>query len=118
MEHIAAVLLIIGCSDDMANCKELPAPTAVFETAVECETLLPGAMRRFTNDFPQLMAQCVKVDPGAEEDNAELVWNIKPDGTLFAAVEVPDVMVAEQSTGKQDRYVGPQGLADNTNLSQ
>lgn len=96
MEHIAALLLIIGCSDDMAQCRELPAPVTVFETAEECEALLPDALRGLSGSHSQLMAQCVAVDPAMEEADAELVWNIQQDGTLYAAVEIPDVMVAER----------------------
>jgi hypothetical protein len=104
MEHIAAVLLLIGCSDDMAQCRELPAPTAIFETTEECEAELNPAISGVTTTFPQVMGKCVSVDPSMEEEDAELVWNLQPDGTLYAAVEVPDVMVAANAT-KQDRYV-------------
>ena len=30
MEHIAALLLIVGCSGDLKECSELPAPTSDF----------------------------------------------------------------------------------------
>ena len=33
MEHIAALLLIIGCSEDLSQCCELPAPVPVYETS-------------------------------------------------------------------------------------
>ncbi|MBP0438151.1 hypothetical protein [Tianweitania sediminis] len=104
MEHIAAVLLLIGCSDDMAHCQELPAPTAIFESAEECDAEVNPALLDLSGRFPQVMAKCVAVDPAMEEEDAELVWNLQPDGTLYAAVEVPDVMVA--TAAKQDRYVG------------
>ena len=32
MEHIAAILLMVGCSSDLRQCEELPAPTAIYET--------------------------------------------------------------------------------------
>jgi hypothetical protein len=105
MEHIAAVLLLIGCSDDMGACRELPVQTAIFESAEECEAEINPAIAGMTTAFPQIMGKCVPVDPAMEEEDAELVWNINPDGALYAAVEVPDVMVAENAT-KQDRYVG------------
>lgn len=104
MEHIAALLLIIGCSDDLAECKELPAPVAVYETTQECEAELPGSMKGYVNSYPQIFAQCVSVDPALEEEDAELVWDVRQDGTLYAAVETPDVMVA-QTTPRSDRLV-------------
>lgn len=97
MEHIAALLLIIGCSDDLAQCKEIPAPIPVYETVEECEGDLPIALRMITGTAQQIMAQCVVVDPALEEEDAELVWDINPDGTLYASVEVPQVMVASDA---------------------
>lgn len=101
MEHIAALLLIVGCSDDMATCTELPAPVPVFETADECEATVPDALRSFTNRFPQILAKCVAVDPALEEEDLELVWDIKSDGTLNASIGIPELMIA--GGGKQDR---------------
>jgi hypothetical protein len=102
MEHIAALLLIIGCSDNLSECKELPAPVPVFETAQECDAELADAMTGYVNRFPQIFAQCVSVDPALEEEDVELVWDVRQDGTLYASIEVPDIMVAGE-TGRGDR---------------
>jgi hypothetical protein len=107
MEHIAALLLVIGCSDDLAQCRELPAPVPVFETAQECEAELVNAFKAYVNDFPQIFAQCVPVDPALEEEDAELVWDIREDGTLIAEIGIPEVMVAGRE-GKQDRLAPSQ----------
>lgn len=104
MEHIAALLLIIGCSDDLGQCRELPAPVPVFETVEECESELPVSLGSFTGQHPRIFAQCVTVDPALEEEDAELAWDVKPDGTLVASISVPDVMVASNSGSKDDRY--------------
>ena len=50
MEHIAALLLIIGCSQDMKVCEELPAPVPVYETATECDSDLQAALRQLDID--------------------------------------------------------------------
>ena len=47
MEHIAALLLIIGCSDDLSQCRELPAPVPLYEAAEDCNRALPDSARRF-----------------------------------------------------------------------
>lgn len=99
MEHIAALLLIIGCSDNLATCRELPAPTAVYETKEDCDGALPSSLGAFTGQFEQLFAQCIPVDPALEDEDAELVWDVNADGTLTAAVEASgDVMVASNSS--------------------
>ena len=104
MEHIAALLLIIGCSDDLAQCSELPAPVSIYETVEECESDLQPSISLFTTKHPQVFGQCVEVDPAIEEEDAELVWDIKPDGTLYALIEVPEVTVA---SGRESRLKHP-----------
>lgn len=94
MEHIAALLLLIGCSDDLSQCAELPVQTTVYETVEECEVDLQPSISLFTTKHPQVFGQCVEIDPAVEEEDAKLVWDIKPDGTLYAMIEVPEVMVA------------------------
>lgn len=104
MEHIAALLLIVGCSDDLSQCRELPAPTAVYEAIEECEIDLQPSISLFVTKHPQVFGQCVWVDPAMEEEDAELVWDMKPDGTLLATIEVPDIMVAtSERSGKSNR---------------
>ena len=94
MEHIAALLLIIGCSGDFAECRELPAPIPLYETTEECEGDLPVAMALVDGEAERVMARCVFVDPALEEEDAELVWDVKPDGTLYASIEIPELAVA------------------------
>jgi len=105
MEHIAAVLLIIGCSDDLAQCRELPAPVPIYETAEACEVGLPASLREHTGNYPQLFAQCLTVDPALEEDDVVLSWGIGDNGILTASVGIPDVMVATNSDGRSDLYL-------------
>ena len=48
MEHIAAVLLIIGCSGDLKDCSELPVDIAIYETYEECEADLHPTINWFS----------------------------------------------------------------------
>jgi hypothetical protein len=106
MEHIAALLLIVGCSDDLAQCRELPPPVAVYETVEECEGNLQPSIGLFTTKHTQVFGQCVEVDPAVEEEDAELVWDVKPDGTLYALIEVPEIMVASSPESLEKDYLG------------
>lgn len=102
MEHIAALLLIVGCSSDLAECRELPAPVALFETEEDCDAALPSAFVARRNDSARVFARCVFVDPAMHEADAELVWDIDPDGMLVASVEPYDaspVVVASNTNG-------------------
>jgi hypothetical protein len=105
MEHIAALLLIVACSDDMARCQELAAPSAVYETQEECEVDLHPTISLFVTSYPQVLGQCVSVDPAIEEEDADLVWNVKPDGTLFAMIEVPEIMIASGPEIHKNEYL-------------
>lgn len=102
MEHIAALLLIVGCSGDFAECRELPAPIPVYETTEECEGDLPVAVALVSGETERVLARCVFVDPALEEEDAELVWDIRPDGTLHASIEIPELAVASMPRTEQD----------------
>ena len=105
MEHIAALLLIIGCSDDLAQCRELSPPVSVYETTEECEGDLQPSISLFTTKHPQVFGQCVEVDPAIEEEDAKLVWDVKPDGTLYAMIEVPEIMIASRPESREKDYL-------------
>lgn len=87
MEHIAALLLIVGCSGELNECRELPAPVPLYETTAECDAALPAVLRDFSGRKPRIFAQCVYVDPAMEEEDAMLTWDVRPDGTLEAAID-------------------------------
>ena len=96
MEHIAALLLLVGCSQDLRDCTEIPAPTAVYETDEDCSTMLKPALDSIQGKRPRTFGTCVFVDPAMEEEDAELAWEIRGDGKLYASIEVagPDAIAA------------------------
>jgi hypothetical protein len=95
MEHIAAVLLIIGCSGDLKTCTELPVDVSIYETYEECEADLHPTINWFSGSREKIFGQCVYVDPAMEEEDAELVWDIGADGKLHASVEPTGSEVAK-----------------------
>lgn len=108
MEHIAALMLIIGCSPDLAQCRELPAAVpVVFETEEECDQALPQALRTVDTQDARLFARCIEVDPAMEEMDAELVWDVTAEEGLVAFVDTsppagepetpPETLVAASS---------------------
>ncbi len=94
MEHIAAVLLIIGCSGDLSQCTELPAPATVFETYEECGRERQPALNALSGRADRVFGTCIAVDPALEDDYAEIVWKLRPDGTLEASVEKGGMQIA------------------------
>ena len=94
MEHIAALLLLVGCADDLRQCRELPAPTPIFETMEECDAVIGPTRRSFEGAEARVFARCVYVDPAIEEEDAELVWDITADGRLEAEVTAGNATIA------------------------
>ncbi|MCO5064777.1 MAG: hypothetical protein M9924_10190 [Rhizobiaceae bacterium] len=104
MEHIAALLLIVGCSGNLDQCKEIPAPgPVIYETMEECAADLPQARTDTQTLAARVFSQCVYVDPAMEEEDAELVWDITPDGHLKAAVIAGGATVASVSPREESR---------------
>jgi hypothetical protein len=102
MEHIAALLLIVGCSGDLSQCRELPAPVTVFETAEDCVATRALSLREMSGEAEHVMGTCIGLDPALEEDYAELVWSVTPDGKLDASVETTTVVASNSYRPEKD----------------
>lgn len=94
MEHIAAVLLIVGCSPDLADCRELPAPVPVYEAYEDCGAELAATRASAKGVMPKVFTTCVDVDPALEEMDAELDWKVTPEKGLEAWIVSGDTLVA------------------------
>ncbi|PBB34139.1 hypothetical protein EOA60_36550 [Mesorhizobium sp. M1A.F.Ca.IN.020.06.1.1] len=94
MEHIAALLLVIGCSDTMTDCRELSVPVSVFETFEACIAERPFALGDLQGRTPRVMGECLAVDPALEDDYDQLLWTVRPDGRLIASLETSGALVA------------------------
>lgn len=100
MEHIAALLLIIGCSDDLQKCSELPAPVPLYEAVEDCRDQVSPALTYFRKSQPKIFAQCVEVDPALAEEDLELTWDVTPSGGLKASIGFPELQVASSRPEK------------------
>lgn len=97
MEHIAAFLLIVGCSPNLADCHELPAPLPAYETIEDCQAGFDDAVAVHKGAAARMFAQCFEVDPLLTETDAEIVWDVTDKDGLTASVEPyqsQDVLVA------------------------
>lgn len=105
MEHIVALLLVVGCSSNMTDCRELSVPVSVFETAAACTAERPFAMGDVQGQAEHIVAKCLPVDPALEDDYDTIAWNVRPDGTLDATLEVSGVMVASSTLRPSKDYL-------------
>lgn len=108
MEHITALLLIVGCSSDLSQCQELRAPVSVFETAAECTAERPFAQGDFAGRYPRIFGKCLAVDPALEDDYATVAWTVHPDGRLDASVEIGNLVMASNSVRSGKEYLSQQ----------
>ncbi len=108
MEHIAALLLVIGCSNSMTECRELSVPVSVFETAEACTAERPFAMGDVQGQAQHIVAKCLAVDPALEDDYDQIVWNVRPDGSLDASLQISNVMVASNVARREKDYLSQQ----------
>jgi hypothetical protein len=86
MEHIAALLLVVGCSGDLRDCTELPAPVPIYETVEECGAERSPVLTSMRGMRDKVFATCVYVDPAMAEEDAELVWDVTEDAGLVAEI--------------------------------
>lgn len=98
MEHIAALLLVIGCTNSMADCHELQVPVSVFATADECTAERPFAVGDVRGQAQHVVAKCLAVDPALEDDYDRIVWSVHTDGSLDASLAISSLVVASNAT--------------------
>ncbi|OHV59404.1 hypothetical protein LCM4577_20560 [Mesorhizobium sp. LCM 4577] len=108
MEHIAALLFVVGCSSTMTDCRELQVPVSVFESAEACVAEWPFALGDLQGQAPHIIGKCLAVDPALEDDYDQIVWNVRSDGTLVASLEVSGMLVASNSARPEKDYLKQQ----------
>ena len=97
MEHIAAFMLLIACSDDLQACKEYPAPEIAYETVEQCQAELTPAIRTMGSSQPKSFGKCVEIDPALIYEDAEIVWDVTQQGGIEVTLEVTNPHMALQS---------------------
>ncbi|MER8847658.1 MULTISPECIES: hypothetical protein [Mesorhizobium] len=108
MEHIAALLLVIGCSNTMAECQELQVPVSVFATADECTAERPFALGDVQGQAQHVVAECLAVDPALEDDYDQIVWKVRPDGSLDASLAISNFVMASNTIRPEKDYLSQQ----------
>lgn len=105
MEHIAAFLLLVGCSPDLTQCHELPAPLLVYETIEDCQAEIGVVAAMHKKAADRVFSQCFEVDPLLAETDAEIVWDVTETDGLTASLEPyqpQDVLVASNHGNKAE----------------
>lgn len=104
MEHIAAIMVLIGCGHGEVDCRELPAPQPAYETVVACERQMEDALREASDSRPIIYGQCAEVDPALFEQDAVVSWDFAENGELHVAVVPTDTLYASRDVSQQSDY--------------
>ena len=86
METLAAFMLLLSCSTDLADCREVPAPTVAYESIEECNAALAPAIGGAGTQSTVAIGKCLEFDESLHEADAEIVWDITPEVELVAGL--------------------------------
>lgn len=104
MEHIAAIMMLVGCAQGNVECKELPAPAVGFETAEECWELLQPSINDARGTYKIIYGKCAEIDPALYIEDATITWDITSSNELDVQVTFDDpalpVVIAQKSDRK------------------
>lgn len=88
MEHVAALLLLVGCTPDSSVCTEIPVPRPIYRSVGECEAAAPIEMRLSGTYDRRVMAKCTGLTQAELEGAVSVEWAVNRAGQL--AVELTD----------------------------
>ncbi|WP_412049515.1 hypothetical protein ACK6D9_17725 [Hoeflea sp. Naph1] len=102
MEHIAAFMLLIACSNDLQTCTEQPAPTVAYESMQQCELELRPALQIANGKYGKTMGKCVEIDPALFYEDAEIVWDVTAQGEIEVAIELINPQIDLNAMARSD----------------
>ena len=102
MEHIAAFMLLIACSDDLQACREYPAPAVAYETVEQCRADLTPALHAMSASQTKSFGKCVEIDPALFYEDVEIVWDVTREDGLEVSLDVINPHMAVQSIARAD----------------
>lgn len=96
MEHVAAFMLLVGCSGDMSVCKEIPVPVAAYESVAECRQELPLQIRLSGTVDERVLGACKEVSEDVFQQSATVDWTVSRDGRLAINFDAEPSLVASR----------------------
>ncbi|MBO0664007.1 hypothetical protein LQ948_15335 [Jiella sp. MQZ9-1] len=96
MEHVAAFMLLVGCSGDISVCKEIPVPSPAYETVAACQQDLPLQIRLSNSSDSRVLGACKAVSEDVFQQSASLDWSVSRNGQLAITFETEPSLVASR----------------------
>lgn len=95
MEHVAALMLLVGCNADASACREIPVPVAAYENFAQCDSDLSLQIRLATS-ADKVYGTCASVREDVFEQSATLDWALSRSGKLLVIVDAEPQIVASR----------------------
>ncbi|WP_279479985.1 hypothetical protein [Aureimonas sp. SK2] len=96
MEHVAALLLIVGCTSDSSVCTEIPVPQPIYRGVGECEAAMPLAMRLSGTYDRRVMGSCTGLTQAEVDGSASVEWAVNGAGQLAVVLTDSPQLVASR----------------------
>ena len=94
MEHVAALMLLVGCNTDASICTELPASMVTYEDVADCESDMSLQMRLSGSAAAKVYGACKAVTEDVFEQSATVDWTISQGGKLLVTFDAEPQLVA------------------------
>ena len=101
MEHIAAIMMLVGCGYGNVDCRELPVSAVGYETVEDCQSMLRPTVADLDTSANVIYGKCEPVDPLVfigNPGNPRIRWVVTSQDELHVSVEAertaPPVMMA------------------------
>ncbi|WP_152046090.1 hypothetical protein [Aureimonas psammosilenae] len=82
MEAVAALMMIVGCDANLADCRIVPVVAPVYSDANSCHRDLDIQMRLDGLKATKLFGTCKDVDQATLASAASVDWSLGRDGRL------------------------------------
>lgn len=96
MEHVAALLLIVGCSPNSAVCAEIPVSQPIYRSIEACEAAKPLAMRLTGTFDNRVVASCTGLTQAELDGSASVEWAVNRAGQLMVEIADAPQLVASR----------------------
>ncbi|MEX6506275.1 hypothetical protein [Jiella sp. M17.18] len=96
MEHIAAFMLLVGCTGDLSVCKEIPVPVPTYQSVADCESNLSLQIRLSGTSDNKVFGACKPVTADEFQQSASLDWSVSRSGQLSIDFQSTPRLVASR----------------------
>ncbi|WP_185983551.1 hypothetical protein [Aureimonas mangrovi] len=99
MEHLVAIMLLVGCNADGSQCSEIPVPAPAYDSVADCEREMAIQMRFSSTYDDRILGKCTAVSEELLDQSATIEWGVSRGGELRVEImpEVEDTIVVSQA---------------------